>query len=695
MKHLFLLFFTLCATLLTAQFQVGHMSLNFKDASRTGGYAISGGIQMPGTGRDIGTEVYYPANTAGNNVAVATGTFPIVVMGHGFAMDWSSYDNIYNRLAALGYIVALPRTEGSLSPTHADFGADLRLLGTLIQALNTSTVVGTTSFNGKVNMKVAIGGHSMGAGCSYLAAANNSTITCLFNCAAATTNPSSISSASLVTVPTLLLSGQRDCVADTTVQNSHYTAVAATKKFHVISKDITHCDFGNGSNFNCTFGQGTSGCSNTISNTLAFNRYMTYLEPFLANQLKDNCSEGNRFMDSLQSPSSLRVGRKITGTIASPVNVTITGQGAVCSGSQATLTASGASTYSWSAGITNGVAFTPSSTQNYSLTATNAAGCTKTFTATVTVNITPTVTAVSSTSLLCSGASSTTLTANGATSYSWTSGPGTQSYIVSPAVTTSYTVTGTNAGGCSTTAVITQSVSSASISLTINGSGAVCSGSQVTLTASGATTYSWSGGIANGIAFTPTSTQNYTVTATNVSGCSTTSVTSVVVNPNPTVTASSSSTLLCNGSTATLTASGASNYTWTAGPSTSSYVINPLSNTTYTVTGVNANGCYNTAIITQSVSVCSGIQDLVDISDVLIYPNPADKRFVISYQLIGINDVSFELFDVSGKLVLKDTAPGNTAQSSKELNVEHLTAGMYILKIVRAGHARSYKIMIQ
>ncbi|HRD40183.1 MAG TPA: hypothetical protein PLC65_16270, partial [Bacteroidia bacterium] len=83
--------------LLKAQtFPIGHMSINFKDASRTGGYAIAGGINITGSGRDVGAEVYYPATVAGNNQPVANGVFPVVVIGHGFVMDWSSYDNIYN-----------------------------------------------------------------------------------------------------------------------------------------------------------------------------------------------------------------------------------------------------------------------------------------------------------------------------------------------------------------------------------------------------------------------------------------------------------------------------------------------------------------------------------------------------------------------------------------------------------------------
>ena len=299
-------------------FPVGHMSVNFNDASRTtAGYSISGGITLPGSGRPVGTEIYYPATSAGNNTNVANGQFPVVVIGHGFVMTWDSYDNVYNQLASHGYIVLLPRTEGGFSPTHSEFGADLKFLaneGMNLNSISTSTAL--TTFNGKVLAKSAIGGHSMGAGSSFLGAASNTSITCLFNFAAATTNPSSISSASLVTVPTLMISGARDCVADTSVQNNHYSALSSTKKFHVILNQLTHCDFGNGSNTNCVLGQSTSGCGNQVSNALALPRYMNYLQNFLDNQLKNDCQAGQRFMDSIQSNSSLRVGRKITGTIA-------------------------------------------------------------------------------------------------------------------------------------------------------------------------------------------------------------------------------------------------------------------------------------------------------------------------------------------------------------------------------------------
>ena len=234
-------------------------------------------------------------------------------------MTYDNYDNIYNDLASRGFIVALPRTEGGFSPNHLDFGKDIALLALQLQSLNTiSLPVALAVFNGKVLPKSAIGGHSMGGGCSFIGAENNTNLTCLFNMAAATSNTSGVSSidaAAMVDVPTLMLSGQRDCVADTSVQNSHYANLASAKKFHIIFSEVTHCDFGNGSSVTCTIGQSASGCGNTISNSLAFFRYMDFLVPFLNNQLKSSCPEGNRFMDSINATSTVMAGKKIQGTL--------------------------------------------------------------------------------------------------------------------------------------------------------------------------------------------------------------------------------------------------------------------------------------------------------------------------------------------------------------------------------------------
>lgn len=583
-----------------AQFQVGRMSINFKDASRSGGFTISGGITMPGTGRTIGTEVYYPAATAGNNVAVSSGTFPIVVIGHGFAMSWDSYDNIYNRLASLGYIVLMPRTEGGTilpPPNHADFGLDLKLLANQGMALNSiSTPTALATFNGKVMQKAAIGGHSMGAGASFLAAANNSSLTCLFNFAAATTNntPNSIASASMVTIPSLVISGEKDNVADTTVQNSHYNNLASTKKFHVIIKDITHCEFGNGTSGTCNIGQ--SSCGNTTCNTNYFRRYMTYLEPFLANQLKGNCPAGKQFMDTIQSPSTVRPGRKITGTLVTLPTIIINGGGvSICNGNQVTLTASGANTYTWTGGVTNASAFTPTTTQNYTVTGADAQGCTNTNTTSITVNQGPIVTITPTTSAICQG-QSVSLTASGATSYTWSGGI-TNGATVSPSTTTAYTVIAAGGSTCTSTTVKTITVNNPpSISITPTLS-SICNGQSVNLSASGANTYTWSHGGSNGSAVSPTVNTTYTVNATSVAGCTNTAVKSISITSAPTLSVNSGA--ICSGESFTINPTGASSYTVTGG----NFVVSPTNTATYSITGSSASGCLATNTVVSTVSV--------------------------------------------------------------------------------------------
>ena len=105
------------------QFPIGSTTITFNDPARSGGFGSGGGA-----GRQIQTEIYYPAIAAGTNATVATGVFPVITFGHGFAMSWDAYQNIWEHYVPLGYIVVFPRTEGSIfpSPSHGDFGLDLK-----------------------------------------------------------------------------------------------------------------------------------------------------------------------------------------------------------------------------------------------------------------------------------------------------------------------------------------------------------------------------------------------------------------------------------------------------------------------------------------------------------------------------------------------------------------------------------------
>jgi hypothetical protein len=210
-----------------------------------------------------------------------------------------------------------------------------------------------------------------------------------------------------------------------------------------------------------------------------------------------------------------------TGTVTVSVNNTAPTVNAgqdqtVCAGQSVTLNATGANTYTWNNGAIQGVAFTPSTTQTYTVQGTNTVnGCTSTDQVIVTLNALPTVSAGTN-QTVCAG-TSVTLTGSGASSYAWNNGVS-NGVAFSPTNTQTYTVTGTDANGCSNTAQVTVTVNALPV-VSAGPNQSICAGTAVTLNGSGATNYTWNNGVSNGVAFTPTNTQTYTVTGTNANGC--------------------------------------------------------------------------------------------------------------------------------------------------------------------------------
>jgi gliding motility-associated-like protein len=151
--------------------------------------------------------------------------------------------------------------------------------------------------------------------------------------------------------------------------------------------------------------------------------------------------------------------------------------------------------------------------------------------------------------------------------------------------------------------------------ITASGATTFCQGGTVTLTANsspvGVYSYTWqTGAITQGI--NVSSSGSYTVTAVNSNGCSETSIPTIItVNALPTIiingTDASGTTVndntICDGASATLTASGGTSYLWNTSETVASITKTPVTTTSYTVTGTNANGCENTATQTITVNV--------------------------------------------------------------------------------------------
>lgn len=260
------------------------------------------------------------------------------------------------------------------------------------------------------------------------------------------------------------------------------------------------------------------------------------------------------------------------------------------------------------------------STTEYFASVTAQSGCSATDSITVSVNALPAVIANASANPICAG-DSLNLYGSGAVSYVWNNSV-VDSVTFLPAVADTFIVVGTDANGC---------VNSDSLILTINplpvvalsGNNLVCSGDSTLLTGSSGGTSQW---YLNGVAivgatsntYYATTAGVYNMTKTNLNGCTdsaSTGITVTVVLP-PTVSVSGNS-VICNGDSTTLTASGANTYTWVNGPAAASNTVMPTADSTFWVVGLDATAtCSDSAMfmvtvnptytIPQNVHLCFG-----------------------------------------------------------------------------------------
>jgi hypothetical protein len=348
-------------------------------------------------------------------------------------------------------------------------------------------------------------------------------------------------------------------------------------------------------------------------------------------------------------------------------NPTITmNSGSICSGSSFTITPSGGATYTYTGGS---AIVSPTVNTTYTVTGTNTFGCIGSALSTVTVNARPIVSIMGS-GAICSG-SSYTLIPSGAFTYTYSSG----SAIVSPTITTTYSVTGTNTLGClsSNTATTTLTVN-ANPTITVN-SCIICLGQNCEITPAGGISYTFATGSAT---VTPTTTTSYTVLGMSSAGCIGYAVSTVTVNPNPTVIALTSNTLICIGGSAVLTAStSATTFNWNTGATTMSISVSPTVTTTYTVNVTNASFCSSSAVVTVNVSTCTGIDELVA-NGVIIYPNPNKGIINITLSSELSKSATLEIYDAIGKLIV------NEALSSElnTLNISNLSNGIYSFRVM-------------
>lgn len=274
-----------------------------------------------------------------------------------------------------------------------------------------------------------------------------------------------------------------------------------------------------------------------------------------------------------------------------------------CAFAGVTFSASGAVTYTWSNNVntaTNTVY--QSANTNYTVQGSTADGCKSSATVGVTTFSLPVIVLSSSVSTACPG-STQSVSVSGANTYTWSNATTGSVSVFTVTAPSQYTVIGTDAQGCSASAIgIILTHPQPTITITPP-SATVCSTSSVNLNASGASSYTWSTGSNNAsVTVNPAASTVYTVSGTDpVNGCVGSRTVGVTANSLPAITVAQNATSVCTGSEATFTLSGASSYNWSNGHQGSVYSFSPSSATNFTVTSTSSQGCVSNSVVSVGV----------------------------------------------------------------------------------------------
>ena len=391
----------------------------------------------------------------------------------------------------------------------------------------------------------------------------------------------------------------------------------------------------------------------------------------------------------------------LTITVEPTFSVVVTGSyTSICDNAitPLTLSATGASTYTWNPGNGTGATFTdtPSASTTYTVVGTDGLGCTAMTTYDVTVYPSPTIAAISNDTVCSGGTASVTGIVTGGTpayTYLWTPfGNTTPSISFNPTSSSCFTLTVTDANGCATTQQACVVVNPLPV-LTVTGSDSICNGGINTMVASGASTYTWNPGNLSGAVqiLSPSTTTTYTITGTSGQGCVDSLMTTLTVLPLPTVTYTSSLDTVCvTDGAVTLTGGSPANGLY-SGPGVSSGTFTPATagNGAHVITYSFTDnfGCTGSATHSIVVDPCTGVNEIVNSGNISIYPNPFSTAFTVERKISS--EATINLFDAEGRIVLTKKING----SKVEIETNGIANGIYTLQITDASGVNIFKLV--
>ncbi len=419
-----------------------------------------------------------------------------------------------------------------------------------------------------------------------------------------------------------------------------------------------------------------------------------------------------------------------TVTQPAAINLTVAGFRSVCFGNTTTLTASGATSYSWSPStglntVTGAVVNSHPTTLSpitYTVTAT-LNGCTATSSVTVTP-YNPTFT-FTSTNVACNGGNTGSITITpgaGNSSYTYKATNTLNNITTTQATNTftgltpsQYKLQIVDVTGCPsqivpnvTYSIITQP---SAVGLTAAKTNVTCNGSNngvITLTGSGGTgvkTYSDNNGgsYQAGNAFSSLAPGTYACVVKDANGCLSTSLNVIITQPTPitftTATVKSSTCINNSGSIIVYATGGTGVYNYSknnGGAWQTGYTFSSLAPGTYSIKVKDANGCMSTT--TNVVVACNAREEeatTIGSTIFSVYPNPANDHVTVTYSNTKEEAVTISLTDITGRLIFSTNTTSIIGDNQYLMNTAEISKGIYMLTLRSGDAVLQSKLVIQ
>lgn len=146
----------------------------------------------------------------------------------------------------------------------------------------------------------------------------------------------------------------------------------------------------------------------------------------------------------------------------------------------------------------------------------------------------------------------------------------------------------------------------------------------------------------------------------------------------------------------TNTSTNATSYSWDFGDGNTSTATNPThtyasTSSTYTVTLIATNACGTHTETFTAVTV--DVPENLEARGLNIYPNPVNENLTLDFGLLIGEDISIDIFDIQGRVLISDQINGQSGAYQKTINVNGLTDGIYFVRLSTIDEVVTKKII--